>query len=188
MVSLGKVDSAEDLKGGGLPLPGWYHVVVASAVEEVKAKAAGGESHYVEVGFEILAGTTPGQEGKKFREKLYLTEKAEKRLWALGMATRLLNDSHYGKPLEMEESALIGLQCCVKVDARNYTDSNGQEKQGIQVGFLDFHDVAAEEVANCPKCAKSLSLLTPLAKKSGTAAAAKKKSPAPAEVDSLDSL
>ena len=127
------VDSKYDPDQYDSPAPGRYHVAV------VKVDESGGKKGEMIVDFEVLAGTTPNQEGRGHREYFQKTQSAMGRIHglalALGMVTKdQLNqakatganlvydfEAQVGKQLhlDLQESTYEG-KVRVKVDFRMY--------------------------------------------------------------------
>lgn len=130
------VKSASELTLGGLPLPGRYHVMVTDCTE--------GDSS-VEAKFQILAGTTPGQEGKQLTEWFHISDKAIKRLVRFAMCAGLIAP---GEEKDVDFVGAVGAQLVIEVEEQEY---QGKKKTRISADGLWPVDDAA--VASVPKSA-----------------------------------
>ena len=161
MVRMGArdVQSESDVQGSQRPLPGLYHVVVKDALAEWKVDADNGGKTWEEceednaerlnILFEVLAGTTPGQEGREIRERFYVSEKAMPRLTRLALATGLLLPGEGEKEVVFAES--VGRQCVVELVPNKYKDRDGNDKETVQVAFLGIWSLVNPEVKDVPK-------------------------------------
>lgn len=143
MVSLGAKDiqSEDDISGGNRPLPGRYHLNVKE-VDETMDKF-----DKVIVEFEVLAGTTPGQEGRTFQEYFALTEKAIPRLQRLAIVLGLIKP---GDPeTDVSFSVGIGRQLVGEVEENDY-EKDGQKKKGVRLGYLNYWSIGNKAVDDVP--------------------------------------
>ena len=145
MVMLGatNVQSEDDIQGNARPLPGRYHAIVKEVDESME------KVDKIIVEFEVLAGTTPGQEGRVVTEYFAVTEKAIPRLQRLAMTLGLL------KPGEDDRNVLfsdaIGRDLVVEVEPNEYTNKEGKEVKTVRVTYLGFWSTGNKAVADVPK-------------------------------------
>lgn len=141
----------EKLSGGDRPEAGNYHVLI------VGADHYGGRNNEMLVDYEVLAGTTPGQEGKVHRDYYSKSEKAVGRILqlavALGMTTveelQRLKDAGKEPDLDFEKDG-VGRQCCVAVENDEY---EGKTRTKVNFGIWHVDDSRA---ATIPKHAAQL--------------------------------
>ena len=145
MVMLGatNVQSEDDIQGNARPLPGRYHAIVKEVDESME------KVDKIIVEFEVLAGTTPGQEGRVVTEYFAVTEKAIPRLQRLAVTLGLL------KPGEDDRNVLfsdaIGRDLVVEVEPNEYTNKDGKEVKTVRVTYLGFWSTGNKAVADVPK-------------------------------------
>lgn len=145
MVMLGatNVQSEDDIQGNARPLPGRYHAIVKEVDESME------KVDKIIVEFEVLAGTTPGQEGRVVTEYFAVTEKAIPRLQRLAVTLGLL------KPGEDDRNVLfsdaIGRDLVIEVEPNEYTNKEGKEVKTVRVTYLGFWSTGNKAVADVPK-------------------------------------
>jgi hypothetical protein len=145
MVMLGatNVQSEDDIQGNARPLPGRYHAIVKEVDESME------KVDKIIIEFEVLAGTTPGQEGRVVTEYFAVTEKAIPRLQRLAVTLGLL------KPGEGDRNVLfsdaIGRDLVVEVEPNEYTNKEGKEVKTVRLTYLGFWSTGNEAVADVPK-------------------------------------
>lgn len=156
MVTMGAegVQSENDIEGQQRPLPGQYHVVVKDATE----KSADERRNHDQVilDFEVLMGTTPGQEGRTITEYFAVTEKAVCRLQKLALCLGLLKPGEEERDVDF--AAAAGRQLVIAIEENKYKTKDGQEKEGVRVGFLGFWSLDNKEVADVPKDAEAIKI------------------------------
>ena len=127
------------------PEGGRYHVRIAHIDED------GGEKGEMIADFEVLAGTTPNQEGLRHREWFYKTMKAMGKIHtfaiALGMTTadELKRMQAEGRSPTYDFEAKKGAHLCIELTPETY---DGKTRQ--KTNFSLFH-IASPKVANWPK-------------------------------------
>lgn len=128
--------SVDDV-GFAEPLPGRYHVVVsnvdASCVKFPKA---------IVVEFEVLAGTTPGQVGRKHLEFLSLAEAAQDRLLRFALATGILLP---GEERDVVFSESTGKQVIIELEDHTY-----QGKTTRRIPFAGFWPIGHKDHLDVP--------------------------------------
>ena len=136
--------------GGFLEEAGTYHVVINEVLEGQSSKGAPIDG--ITVTFEVLAGTSKGQESKTKQESLFApslkdVEKeqkngapcmARKKLGALLIATNLMDPAKLGQPINFEPSEMIGRQIVIKFDHQKEMDKHAW--------FLDNSNFAYQKV------------------------------------------
>jgi hypothetical protein len=168
MVSLGSkgVKSEDDLGGNTRPLAGRYHVVVKDVDETFE------KFDKVVVEFEVLAGTTPDQEGRTISEFFSLSEKALVRLQRLAIVLGLLKPDEEEKEVEFVQGE--GRQLVIEVEDNEY-EKDGEKKKGVRVSFLGMWSLANKQVADVPRDEEAV--------KVSQLRQAEEKAPAPAKED-----
>lgn len=164
------IESGWNPDGFAGPAKGRYHVQVVNADED------GGTKSEMIIDFEVLAGTTPGQEGLRHREYFQKTVKAMSRIHtlaiALGMVTsdQIKDAQAKGASLTYDFESQVGKQLCISLSEEEY---NGKTR--CKVNFEMYH-VANPKVADWPKNAGMLKsggydVPAPAAKPAGPGAA-----------------
>ncbi len=152
MVEIGTtgIDSENDV-AGGFPDPGRYHVVIHNAEEE---------SDKVVVDFCILNGNKPNQEKKTLTERYYLTEKSLPRLIRLGVSCGFIPPNDLPKERDFAEA--IGRQLIIEIEDSPY-EKNGVMKQGRSVSYMGMWSLGNSEVADVPKDAEAMKMISGVA-------------------------
>lgn len=176
------VRGEEDLNGWENPLPGRYHV----KVEEVDDTFRDADS--LVVVFDILAGTTPGQEGKQFKEFIGVQGKAAKRSLRFARAIDLIQSADLGKPARIDFKRAEGRQLVVDVEPHKYTNRKGKDVDTVRVEFMGFHSVFSQAVESVPKDKDALKLVKRPAGAVDGRSSSSGKSETPSEPTSLDDL
>ena len=148
MVRVGaqNVKSEDDISGFQKPLPGRYHVVVKHVDETFE------KFDKIVIDFEVLAGTTPGQEGREVTEFFACTEKAIPRLQRLALCLGLLRPGEADRDVEFTDA--VGRDLVIEVEENKYTNkTTGKEVEGVRVGYLGMWSTGNEAVADVPKAA-----------------------------------
>lgn len=145
MVYLGakNVQSEDDIQGNARPLPGRYHVIVKEVDESME------KVDKIIIEFEVLAGTTPGQEGRVVTEYFAITEKAISRLTRLALVLGLLKPGEEDRDVAFSES--VGRDLVIEVEPNEYTNKDGKEVKTVRVTYLGFWSTGNEAVADVPK-------------------------------------
>jgi len=150
-----QVQSEDDIQGNARPLPGRYHVIVKHADDSFE------KFDKVIVEFEVLAGTTPGQEGRLITEFFATSEKALPRLQRLALCLGLLAPGEEEKEVEFAEAE--GRQLVIEVEDNEYEkkDEDGNKKtvKGVRVGFLGMWSLNNKAVSDVPKNRDALKLM-----------------------------
>lgn len=176
------VRGEEDLKGWENPLPGRYHV----KVDEVDDTFRDADS--LVVVFTILAGTTPGQEGKQFKEFIGVQGKAAKRSLRFARAVDLIQSSDLGKPARIDFKKTEGRQLVVDVEPHSYTNRKGKSVDTVRVEFMGFHSVFSPAVESVPKDEDALKFVKRPAGAASGRSSNGGKPETPSEPASLDDL
>jgi len=131
--------------GFRFPAPGDYHVQLTHVDED------GGKQGEMICDFEVLAGTTPNQEGKSHREYFQKTMKAFQRIHTLAVALGMVTVDELKKLKAANKSpvydfpAAVGKQLCMGL-----VDDVYEGKHRTKCNFQMFA-VADEKVATWPK-------------------------------------
>ena len=136
------VTSEDDLGGANRPLPGRYHVVVKHADDSME------KVDKVIVEFQVLSGTTPGQEDKVITEMFALTEKAVVRLERLAVCIGLLKCGQ--DDVEIDFAQAEGRQLVIELAERSY-EKDGQKKTIVALTFAGMWSVGNPAVEDVPK-------------------------------------
>lgn len=127
------------------PAAGRYHAVV------VKVDEDGGERGEMIVDFEVLAGSTPNQEGLKHREYFQKTIKAMSRIHTLAIALGMITPDELkrcqaeGRAPSYDFEAQKGKHLCIGITDEEY---NGKMKQKVN---YEMFRIDSQKVANWPK-------------------------------------
>ena len=121
--------------------PGRYHVMVAVVDEN-----GGYDNASVVVDFDILAGTTPDQEGKQHREYLDRTTKSGTgKAMSFYCAVGITSEAELEKCKEEKRNPVIdttlavGRQCCIEIQKEEWNDKkSGEPKSANKIGFRYF--------------------------------------------------
>ena len=143
-----KYDPEKDFNG---PAAGRYHVSVVEVDED------GGERGEMIVQYEVLAGSTEGQEGCIHRDYFSKTMKAMGRIHQLAMACKMVTPEQLKELKAKGQSPTydfrrdaVGKQICVEL-----TDEEYQGKTRVKCGFA-IYAVDDKKVAAWPKNAGML--------------------------------
>jgi hypothetical protein len=133
------------------PLPGQYHVQIVYVDED------GGNRGEMVIDYEVLAGTTAEQEGKRHRDYFSKTPKAMGRIHQLAVACGMVDMDvlrqmkESGKsPLYDFASEAMNKQCCVELTSEEY-----QGKTRTKCGF-GIYRLDDPKVVKWPKHAAML--------------------------------
>lgn len=153
MVSLGakNIQNEDDVQGNPRPLPGRYHAIVKHVDESME------KFDKVIVEFEVLAGTTPGQDGRVVSEFFAVTEKAVPRLQRLAIVLGLLRPGEAERDVSFVDGE--NRQLVIEVEENKYTNKDGKEVNSVRVGYLGFWSLNNKAVDDVPKDAVALKLL-----------------------------
>jgi hypothetical protein len=121
--------------------PGRYHVMVAALAEE-----GGYDNASMVVDFDILAGTTPNQEGKQHREYIDRTSKpGTSKAMSFYCAVGITTVAELKKLIEEKRNPAfdpmlaVGRQLCIEIQKEEWTDKkSGEPKSANKIGFRYF--------------------------------------------------
>lgn len=152
MVRMGatNIKSEDDISGGKRPLPGRYHCVVKHVDESFE------KVDKVVVTFEVLAGTTPDQQGREIVEYYACTEKALPRLTRLAIVTGVLQPGEAERDVEFTPA--IGAHLVVEVEENKYTKQDGTEVETVRIGYMGMWSLGNDEVKEVPKDQQAIDL------------------------------
>lgn len=171
--------SLDEVGGRERPLGGWFHVAIHHWDETMQKKDE------VVVDYQILAGTTPGQEGKVQREYVSMkkfngddnTQNFENTIRRILVAAGVigLNDA-----LDRDVTAeVMGKQLVIEIEEREYDEKKdgvptGKKKKASGVGNFGnaVYPIGAPEVAHVPLNQNALRLLGPVSAANAATAAA----------------
>lgn len=128
------------------PLAGRYHARVKAADDSGTNPKYPGK---IMVEFEVLAGTTPNQEGKTISLFVDTTRARNiERLVHLAIVLGLM------KPNEKKDVQFIealGRDCVIEAQDNEYTDKTGVQRKTRQIAWVGFWPVDDPDVADVPK-------------------------------------
>jgi hypothetical protein len=183
------VESADDL-GSSRPEPGGrYHVAVKNAEE--RGPKPDKEYGQVVVEFEVLNGTIPHQEGKTHTEWFSLSPKAAHKVIRFAVSVGLMK---FKEKKNVNFPSGIGSHCIVEIEGREYTDRDGNVRQGGQITWEGIWSVDDPKVADVPRDEAMIKLWRervshePPALPEGGAAAQPAPAPQPAAATAGDDL
>jgi hypothetical protein len=138
----------EDFTAGSGPIPdGKYHVVVESV-----EKDHSGNNPALKFTFGILAGTTPGQVGRKVHERLFLTEKAKARVMIFANRLGLIGKADVGQPnVRKNWGDARNKQVIIEVATREYDKKDGSKGKASNVTFGGIWRLDDAEVKDVPR-------------------------------------
>lgn len=178
------LDAFDFVKGGQ------YHAVITEMNLNPVVRVGdnkGNPIDGIEVSYQILNGTTPGQRGKSLTEVLYApsdTQKdggkfCKKRLAKFGLATGLISPAQLGQRISINWEAAVGRQIVIHVAEREYTKRDGTKGVGSQLDGLHMYAVTDPVAQAVPKDAEALAILgiTPAAAVNAPMPAAKPAAP-----------
>jgi hypothetical protein len=140
-----------DLEGGGGVAPGRYHAQVTGVSQE-----ADGRTPYLALKLLVLAGTVAGQTGLTHTERLYLSDKATKRLAIFARRLGLISADDFGSRTRPDWEAAVGRQVVVEVVEESYTKTDGTKGKSSKLTFAGIWPVTDERVKDVPKDAQAL--------------------------------
>lgn len=155
-VDLNDIGDFDDVDAGGLPAAGRYHVRLI----DVEEQDDGEHTPSSNLTFQILAGTTSGQRGKKVMERIYhpssdlesmndadKKKEVSKARRALGIAKRMdiytAADLKDGKEVDFSEA--IGREFIIDLKEETY-----QGKKSIRMDYMGIWTVGHPDVMDCP--------------------------------------
>lgn len=146
------VKSTDDLVSG-YPMPGRYHAIV-QAVDATMTNEKYPDQIMVE--FQILAGTVPGQAGRKISTFFSVKKDAGvKRFTAFAVAVGLMG---YGEVKNVDPNHAIGRQLVIEVEEQEY-----QGKVSKRVAWSGIYGLDHKDAKDVPKDQTHLSTQRPAA-------------------------
>lgn len=146
------------------PEPGIYHLAVNSVELEPTSKT-GELIPAIRLNLEILAGTTPGQEKRKFRHDFRhpLPSHRDGGKFAAQMLSRLAyvcGIGVVGKKLgELEWESLETAHFIAEVHHREWESDEGEARSTAEISGMRFWHVGSPEVASVPKDSEVLEMV-----------------------------
>lgn len=119
------------------PLPGRYHVMVVGVDASLSKFPKS-----IAIEFEVLAGTTPGQAGRKHTEFMSTAEAAQDRLLRLALATGILSP---GEERDVVFQEAVGRQIIIELESHEY-----QGKTTRRVPFAGFWPIGHKDQSDVP--------------------------------------
>lgn len=145
MVRLGAtgIQSEDDLHGNMKPLPGRYHAFVKSVDDSFE------KLDKVVIGFEVVTGTTPGQEGREISVFIRTNETETPRLTRFAIVTGLLKPGEPEREVVFEQAR--GKHLVIEVEENQYTNKDGKDVSTVQVSWFGMWSIGNKQVADVPK-------------------------------------
>lgn len=168
ILNAGNVKTEDDISGRSRPAKGRYHVAIGLC-EEKSSKAKGTPGLSVE--FQVLTGTTAGQQGKTMPLFLsFVSEKGEEatkscldRVTRFALCAGVLQAGQVAEPVWDDA---VGRELVIEIQESEFEDRNGQTKQGTDIAYMGFWSLGNPAVADVPKDTTSPGMLA-LAKAGG---------------------
>jgi hypothetical protein len=154
-LDLTQVHDEQDLEGNAVLPPGRYHV----AIREVFRRSD--PSAHLLVKYEVLAGTNAAAVGAVSAEKLFLSDKAAKRVAILGHRLGLIDDKAFGRRIDFDSSALLGRDLVVEIINEPYEGKDGEKRVASKWNFAGFWATTDPRVKDVPRGAVTARPATP---------------------------
>lgn len=141
-----------ELEGFTQNKPGRYHATIAGFDDSLTV-----EADKVIVNFTLLAGTTPGEENKNYREYFGIaTDKARKRLWRLAKVCGIIGDDHIAAKQNIELTAqhFMGRQLVIELVEDEY-----QGKKRAKMDYFGMYALVDPATSAVPRNAAALNVL-----------------------------
>lgn len=127
-------DSPAALDAGGHPLAGAYHAIINGPPNMSVLDKDKNPLECFEVTFQMICGTTPGQERTQLRERFFFPKPNQKdggsfcrrRLTKLALAAGIIRNADLGKRIQIDWADLEGMQVVLKVKERKWTNDKGE--------------------------------------------------------------
>ena len=136
-VNFGQVKGEEDFGGDWKCKPGRYHVVCLGCDDGCET------SDSVLAEFLVLDGTTPKQTGKRVRDWLPLSKKAEKKLHRAILCLGLMEP---GKKGDVDFADARGAELVIEIEEQDY-----QGKTQSKVSFVGYWRTSSPDVVDVPR-------------------------------------
>jgi hypothetical protein len=177
-------DASDDIDSTGswLMEPGIYHALVQST-NDYPTNAKGMALSAFKIHFQILAGTTPGQEGKTV-DLLFWNPKdksadggkfARRKQTRMLVAVGLIDSSGLGRRSRIELTDATSRQCIMQIE---FNERDGRFYPDLH--YANVWHVDDPEAAKCPRSEESLALIPPQHRRTTESFAKKTAPPAPA--------
>jgi hypothetical protein len=148
--------SEEDLEQGNHCPPGKYHVVFTDTARDAKSN-----NPCLRLKYQILAGTDPSAVGTVLEERLYFSDKAQKRAAIFAHRLGIIDASAFGTRSTLDWSALVGTQAVVEVIEEQFERKDGGKGTASKISFAGVwsldddrgKDVPRGKVPDTPKAA-----------------------------------
>ena len=153
-------DSQEALDAGGNPAAGTYHAVVAGPPKTDVMDKDHALLDCMEIRFQIICGTTPGQERTSFAERFFYPKAQQKdggsfcrrRLTKLALAAGLISYADLGRKVAIDWGQIEGQQVVLKVKDRKWTsEKNGTSGTAAELDGISLFHPLDPRVASVPK-------------------------------------
>lgn len=141
-----------ELEGFSQNKPGRYHATIAGFDDSLTV-----EADKVIVNFTLLAGTTPGEENKNYREYFGIaTDKARKRLWRLAKVCGIIGDDHIAAKQNIELTAqhFMGRQLVIELVEDEY-----QGKKRAKMDYFGMYALTDPATSAVPRNQAALNVL-----------------------------
>lgn len=159
-------DNEEALREGEFnpPEPGIYHLAV-STVDSAPVSKNGDAIDGIKVGFQVLAGTVAGMEGREFQVVFFYPNPAgkdggkfaTKRLTILGLATEVIDRSQLGQAVDPNWDDMLARHFVAEVEHRK--SQTDESKTFPDLKGLHIWHVNHPDAASYPKDAETLEMM-----------------------------
>lgn len=151
------VTGTADVVGGAKPMAGRYLAIVTE-VDDSRTKKDGTPGNSTVVSWEILGGTTPGQEGRKLTQYLHLNDSGEEtdKHLRFALATGILEPGKARDDIDLESE---GPNKLAVIEVAEFPTKDGKKDRGIgDYGMAIWHlkDKDAEPVLKIKAVAAAL--------------------------------
>jgi hypothetical protein len=152
--------SEEDLDQDNHCPSGRYHIHIVDAIRDAKSQIPCLRLRYV-----ILAGTNTSAVGCILDERLFFSEKAQKRAAIFAKRLGLIDADAFGKRSTVNWSTAIGLQAIVEIIEEEYEKKDGGKGTASKISFAGIWSLDDDRGKDVPRGkAPSTTKATPRAK------------------------
>jgi hypothetical protein len=138
--------SEEDLEQENHGPPGRYHVQFTDAIRDPKS-----QNPCLRLKYQILAGTDATAVGLVMEERLYFSEKAQKRAAIFAKRLGLIDGEAFGRRSTIDWSALVGTQAVVEVIEEEYEKRDGGKGISSKISFAGVWSTDDDRAKDVPR-------------------------------------
>jgi hypothetical protein len=138
--------TGEDLEQDGRVPPGRYHVEIIDAVRDTKS-----QTPCLHLKCKILAGTDATAVGAVQNERLYMSEKAQKRAGIFARRLGLIDDTACGTKFILNWQAAVGLQAIVEIVSEEYEKKDGGTGTSSKISFAGLWSLDDDRGKDVPR-------------------------------------